>query len=694
MTRTRIPSSPYKGLIPYSEEDAAFFFGREQDREIITNNLLASRLTVLYGPSGVGKSSVLRAGVAHHLRRNMEQSLTDDEPPEYAVVVFNSWSGDPVTDLINAVRNSVRRVVKGDSENLVPPSRKLSQSLLTWTKLNPDNELPNIDLLIILDQFEEYFLYHANEDQEDTFATEFPQAVNDPNLCVNFLISIRDDALSKLDFFKESIPHIVDNRLSISHLDQKSARDAIIKPLGEYNRLVAPGGEQIICPDSVEDILRQSDYQVGIEPALVETILRQIRTGQVIVGQAGRGVIDSGNGVDTGGTQIETPYLQLVMSRLWKAEKTRGSRVMRLKTLEELGGADRIVLEHLDETMNSLPVAEQDKAARIFYHLVTPSGTKIAHKVSDLASFAGVTPRELSPVLTRLSGYPERILRPVAASVNDPRSQRYEIFHDVLAPAILDWRVRHIQAQQQIEARKQAEEQAARMEKEATARIRLEQAEALARAERQRVEEQQRRIDEQNRARKKLLWIMLALVLMLLIAVAAMKLAQDRKSEAEALATAAAEARRIAEEEKVFAQEQTVIAASQKALADNQRYIAEEERQRAEGLRRLANSRETQAVRAREQHALLIDQIRTDLEGEALNLAAQGESSKAIEIYTRLLPVYKKTGLTDRLVEVLTITARLYRRIGENDKAEEFESLLARVTSPVGQAGKGVKKNR
>ncbi|MBA3440048.1 MAG: ATP-binding protein, partial [Pyrinomonadaceae bacterium] len=61
--------SPYKGLIPYNEADAPFFFGREKETRLITANLFASSLTLLYGASGVGKSSVLRAGVAHELRQ-------------------------------------------------------------------------------------------------------------------------------------------------------------------------------------------------------------------------------------------------------------------------------------------------------------------------------------------------------------------------------------------------------------------------------------------------------------------------------------------------------------------------------------------------------------------------------------------------------------------------------------------------
>ena len=67
---------PYKGLVPYGEEDARYFFGRDRERRLISASLRASRLTVLYGESGAGKSSVLAAGVAHDLR--------DD--PEYALV--------------------------------------------------------------------------------------------------------------------------------------------------------------------------------------------------------------------------------------------------------------------------------------------------------------------------------------------------------------------------------------------------------------------------------------------------------------------------------------------------------------------------------------------------------------------------------------------------------------------------------
>ena len=63
---------PYKGLQPYTEGDRAFFFGRERDAQVIISNLYAAPLTVFYGASGVGKSSVLRAGVLPRLRQRRD----------------------------------------------------------------------------------------------------------------------------------------------------------------------------------------------------------------------------------------------------------------------------------------------------------------------------------------------------------------------------------------------------------------------------------------------------------------------------------------------------------------------------------------------------------------------------------------------------------------------------------------------
>ena len=89
--------------------------------------------------------------------------------------------------------------------------------------------------------------------------------------------------------------------------------------------------------------------------------------------------------------------------------------------------------------MRSTTLSAEQKvvAAQMFNHLVTPSGMKIAHGSRDLAGYTGVTEAELATVLDAARAR-ERILRPVAATAASPR---YEIFHDVLADAVLAWRV-------------------------------------------------------------------------------------------------------------------------------------------------------------------------------------------------------------------------------------------------------------
>jgi predicted AAA+ superfamily ATPase len=83
-------TAPYQGLQPFAEEDAAWFFGRDTERTILVANLMAARLTLVYGGSGVGKSSILRAGVVHQLR---EQEQAAGQTPRLLVVYFDEWSG-------------------------------------------------------------------------------------------------------------------------------------------------------------------------------------------------------------------------------------------------------------------------------------------------------------------------------------------------------------------------------------------------------------------------------------------------------------------------------------------------------------------------------------------------------------------------------------------------------------------------
>ena len=130
--------SPYRGLAAFedSELDALYFFGRERDTEIVVANLIASRFTVLYGPSGVGKSTLLLAGVARKGFREL---------PEEPVIIFFSR--------LERERGAGARHGAGRR------SRE-SKAATCWTSSTRGRG--ERDVYVILDQAEEYFTYHGD----------------------------------------------------------------------------------------------------------------------------------------------------------------------------------------------------------------------------------------------------------------------------------------------------------------------------------------------------------------------------------------------------------------------------------------------------------------------------------------------------------------------------------------------------
>lgn len=461
---------PYKGLIPYGEEDAPFFFGREKWCTIILNNLLASHLTLLYGTSGVGKSSVLQAGVASRLKRQARDKVQRGEPPDWAVIVCRDWRDTPLTTLRARILAEVEALMgrplaeereqTGDLRTLLKACGKAIARSETGATATAEMEpaggveaAPPGRLLLILDQFEEYFLYHPQEAGTGTFAEEFPQALNDRELSLNVLISLRDDSLAKLDRFKKQIPDLFANRLQIDHLDRAAAIDAIRRPIEEFNRQ-----------------LPADSLKASVEPQLIQSVLEQVKVGQ-ITAESGEDLIDQPSVPEPEADEtlrVETPFLQLVMTRLWEEESSlRSPPRLRQETLDRLGGAGPIVREHLQRLMIGLPESSKRVAAIIFDKLVTSGLTKIAYPVFELTDPEKVerqedvlNRQELKELLDHLSGGNQRILRRLPPALEQPKAEeRYEIFHDVLAKPILEWRRAYREsAERDAERQRHAEE--------------------------------------------------------------------------------------------------------------------------------------------------------------------------------------------------------------------------------------------
>jgi hypothetical protein len=609
---------PYKGLNPFEQNDEAFFFGRNNDQKIVISSLYGSSLTVLYGASGVGKTSLLRAGVVPELKRSHN----------VAAVIFRQWQGDDFRDLLRAeilketlaavnrwfeahekterlkdvelVSAINQKLEREHAKRLEAPKRRLtttnskertaSQVSAAYQSDPPRLEGLSLDrfmiecaksfegrIFFIIDQFEEYFLYHheTGEAAED-FDSQFALAVNSPEIPVSFLVSLRDDGLSKLDRLKDRIPNLFGNIIRLKHLDRDEATDAIKKPLEELNK--------------------QNNLEISIEDDLVRELL-EVKPGSLLEQKRSR---QAGNQtpLSTGQSQVDMPSLQIVLTRLWEADIEKGSkRSLTKATFDDQGGAVGIVQKYLENRMDNglsdqlrtpeiseealIAEAKQTRseAAQIFRYLVTAVGSKYAPTVSDLVDWTKISQDRVVKTLEVLCTL--SVVRRVGSelSEDEPEKRRYEIFHDFLAGAVSQWREEYEKKEAEEKARAAAEEEAKaaadKAKADAEQKVKVEAAKAKAEVEKARAEAEE---DARVQAEKaKNLWWTTVGILTVLVAIL--------------IAIISLQATWTADEQRKLADEQRKLADEQRKLADEQRKLAEKGRELAlvegDGLRNL-----------------------------------------------------------------------------------------------------------
>lgn len=479
---------PYVGLRPFTAAEQPFFFGRRSETRIVAANLFATPLTVFYGPSAVGKSSVLQAGVIPHLRRE----------PKTAVLYFRDWQHDDYLARLKAGCIDAITVAGAPAPDIDP-----ALPLDLW--IDAALEQFRGQLHLLLDQFEEYLLYHP-DGSATAFDGELAAAVNRREVGARFLIGLREDGLAKLDRFRKRIPNLLGNALRLRRLSLAAAREAIEGPLRVFNERLDAGATP-----------------VAIEPALVAAILEQVRADQVNTGaSAGEGGVRTAQAAE----EVETAYLQLVMERLWRERAPEpGALVIHREALDRLGGAKAIAKKHFDEHLERLAGQTphlHDLVCDLFAHLVTPTGTKISQKEGDLVALTAVPAEHVLWFLRELVA--ARLLR-----VTDP-PERYEIFHDALAKPFLEAR-NAIVLKRATEAR-EAE---------------LKRVQAVADAQQARADAEALRVSEQRAATRRFKFLAIGAMVLALAALASAAIAVMSRNEAQGLRVQAEESRAVAQ---------------------------------------------------------------------------------------------------------------------------------------------------
>ena len=243
--------NPYKGLRPFLEPDAPDFFGRQTILAEILARLSdqteGSRFLAVVGPSGSGKSSLVRAGVMPALRRGALPGS------EHWFIADMHPGAHPFEELASALT----RIAVNPPVDLVDRLERGEDGLGTTTSsLLP----PGSELVLVIDQFEELFTLLDDDDARTRFLAALSRAANDPDTRLRVLVTLRAD--------------YYDRPLTYTGLAElMKARSVVVTPLvpEELERAVAGPAEGVgvrIQPAVVADIVAEVAAQPGALPLL------------------------------------------------------------------------------------------------------------------------------------------------------------------------------------------------------------------------------------------------------------------------------------------------------------------------------------------------------------------------------------------------------------------------------------------
>ena len=260
ITRALISSearNPYKGLKPFDEGDARDFFGRREMIATLVASVAAHSVSVVAGPSGIGKSSTVRAGLVPALRHRDDWMVTDmfpgARPFDALERALDRVAVDPVGYRIDA---------------LISGSASLAEVA--------DEIVPDGRLLIVIDQFEELFTQTADEQMRRAFLSMLAGHAADAGARVRVVVTIRADFLDRPLQYAEFADVVAASALTMGAPGSGELAEIIERPLES----VGVGIQSALSAVLVRDAGSETGALPLLQHALTE--LFDQRSGDVI----------------------------------------------------------------------------------------------------------------------------------------------------------------------------------------------------------------------------------------------------------------------------------------------------------------------------------------------------------------------------------------------------------------------------
>jgi hypothetical protein len=285
--------SLFLGLQAYTEAQANIFYGRDEEIDRLTNLIKTNTLTIVFGKSGTGKTSLLNAGVFPRLRK-------DYFLPFRIRLEFKEDSADLVTQIKNILKSEI------DKYGFKVESYPANETL--WEYFHSEPLWKSVTPILIFDQFEEIFtlakkserfsgseLAEFWEEMADMIENSIPaklkeKFLNDKeNIGYNYkdqkikiLFSFREEFLPEFESITSKIPSIKYSRFRLMPMNGNQAYEVITRTWN--NKIDQQQANKIVGFFSNENDRNKSFDLMEIEPSLLSQVCSYIDKERIAEG--------------------------------------------------------------------------------------------------------------------------------------------------------------------------------------------------------------------------------------------------------------------------------------------------------------------------------------------------------------------------------------------------------------------------
>jgi eukaryotic-like serine/threonine-protein kinase len=380
--RLRSDESPYAGLKSFQESDAHRFFGRSRDVAAAVARLRDLPLVGIVGPSGVGKSSFVRAGVVPALKASGEPWSTLVVRPGRSPMAALGYALAPMLSTSSGANTTSITVAADLSQQQQIVERLHAEPGYLGAALRSRARSRGQHILLFVDQFEELYTQVVDPRERLAFTACLAGVCDDVTTPLRLVLSLRSDFLDHLAEAPTLLAELTQGLFFLTPPTRDGLRDALIQP-------AEMAGYQFEAPSMIESMLDHLEHTPGA-----------------------------------------LPLLQFAASQLWET-RDRDRRLLTVESYHRIGGIAGALASHADAVIAECTQREQALVRSLFLRLVTPERTRAIIPVNELYELSA-DPGEVHRIVDRLIRSRLLVGQTVASAGGTSAGGTVELVHESL----------------------------------------------------------------------------------------------------------------------------------------------------------------------------------------------------------------------------------------------------------------------